>query len=234
MKDNNPSNLTPHHYKLSFFVDLGGKKKRVWKNICSILNWYRLALTFKPLTTNWSLEIIKLLFYYFIIIIIMRKWVPTNVKRKQWMAIMAKVVGEAAIDLVRKGLLETSFNKNAFLLIHICRIALIKQSLSSFASNLEKKKGKKSAKSLSLIDCCRIDTRVSCFGVSQKICVLSGLSWCFCQQFWLDILHGRQCDRRQRLTTWFPMIQRLKRLHWKINKNSIRKGYQGFFSCSLS
>jgi hypothetical protein len=102
----------------------------------------------------------------------MRKWVPTNVKRKQWMAIMAKVVGEAAIDLVRKGLLETSFNKNAFLLIHICRIALIKQSLSSFASNLEKKKGKKSAKSLSLIDCCRIDTRVSCFGVSQKICVL--------------------------------------------------------------
>jgi hypothetical protein len=27
MKDNNPSNLTPHHYKLSFFVDLGGKKK---------------------------------------------------------------------------------------------------------------------------------------------------------------------------------------------------------------
>ena len=76
----------------------------------------------------------------------MRKWVPTNVKRKQWMAIMAKVVGEAAIDLVRKGLLETSFNKNAFLLIHICRIALIKQSLSSFASNLEKKKGKKKCK----------------------------------------------------------------------------------------
>jgi len=27
MKDNNPSNLTPHHYKLSFFVDLGGKKR---------------------------------------------------------------------------------------------------------------------------------------------------------------------------------------------------------------
>jgi hypothetical protein len=28
MKDNNPSNLTPHHYKLSFFVDLGKKKKK--------------------------------------------------------------------------------------------------------------------------------------------------------------------------------------------------------------
>ena len=61
----------------------------------------------------------------------------TNVKRKQWMAIMAKVVGEAAIDLVRKGSLETSFNNNSFYQF-TSGIALIKQSLSSFASNLEK------------------------------------------------------------------------------------------------
>jgi hypothetical protein len=36
MKDNNPSNLTPHHYKLSFFVDLGGKKEGVKEHLFNL------------------------------------------------------------------------------------------------------------------------------------------------------------------------------------------------------
>ena len=45
--------------------------------------------------------------------------------------------------LGKKRLVGSFLQQKRVLLIHICRIALIKQSLSSFASNLEKKRGGK-------------------------------------------------------------------------------------------